>query len=334
MPKKQTPNVNPDEDNIINQAEDIDKSAEEPKADTANNVETDVDPNESAVSQTDPEMDEYLADKETAADTVIPVSSETNVFEPPGVSDELPEETSKEAQPPDTSNESQFDDIPEKPTPKRRRTRANTQVIKLPDVPEARRFFNYPLVSIKESLSNAVYHKGYDEREPIEVRVLPDRIQIVSHPGADRSVSIEGLKQYKVYNRRYRNRRIGDFLKELHLTEGRNTGFKKILDALKHNGSPLPIFETDEDRLSFAVTIYRHPEFTDDGTVNGTVNQLSENESKVLACMREDSSISKNRISEKTGISVRTISRIIAELKRRQIIERKGSDKNGEWIVF
>jgi hypothetical protein len=123
------------------------------------------------------------------------------------------------------------------------------------------------LVSIKESLSNAVYHKGYDEREPIEVRVLPDRIQIVSHPGADRSVSIEGLKQYKVYNRRYRNRRIGDFLKELHLTEGRNTGFKKILDALKHNGSPLPIFETDENRLSFAVTIYRHPEFTDDGTV-------------------------------------------------------------------
>lgn len=64
-----------------------------------------------------------------------------------------------------------------------------------------------------------------------------DRIEIVSFPGPDRSITIEGLKSYRVSNRRYRNRRIGDFLKELHLTEGRNTGFKKILDALDVNGS-------------------------------------------------------------------------------------------------
>lgn len=62
---------------------------------------------------------------------------------------------------------------------------------------------------------------------------------------------MEGLKNYRVSNRRYRNRRIGDFLKELHLTEGRNTGFKKILDALETNGSPKPEFETDEDRSYF-----------------------------------------------------------------------------------
>ncbi len=32
------------------------------------------------------------------------------------------------------------------------------------------------------------------------------------------------------------------------LTEGRNTGFKKITDALEANGSPKPEFETDESR--------------------------------------------------------------------------------------
>lgn len=86
-------------------------------------------------------------------------------------------------------------------------------------------------------MSNAVYHRAYDEREPIEVRVESNRIEILSFPGPDRSVTIEGLKSYRVSNRRYRNRRIGDFLKELYLTEGRNTGFKKILDALDANGS-------------------------------------------------------------------------------------------------
>jgi len=134
-------------------------------------------------------------------------------------------------------------------------------VIKLPDRAEADRFLNYPYAAIEESLCNAVYHKGYDTREPIEVRILPDRIEIVSHPGADRSISEEGLRTYQVFNRRYRNRRIGDFLKEMHLTEGRNTGFRKILNALEHNGSPAPIFETDPERLSFCATILIHPHF-------------------------------------------------------------------------
>lgn len=60
-----------------------------------------------------------------------------------------------------------------------------------------------------------VIHKRYDVREPIEIRILPNRIEIVSHPGADRSISEEGLRTYRVFNRRYRNRRIGDFLKEM-----------------------------------------------------------------------------------------------------------------------
>lgn len=49
----------------------------------------------------------------------------------------------------------------------------------------------------------------------------------------------------------YRNRRIGDFLKELDLTEGRGTGLPKIDREMEKNGSPEPIFETDENRTSF-----------------------------------------------------------------------------------
>ena len=80
-------------------------------------------------------------------------------------------------------------------------------------------------------------------------------------PGPDRSVTQEGLKRYKVSNRRYRNRRIGDILKELHLTEGRNTGFGKILRALEANGSPNPEFETDEDHSYFISRLFAHVVF-------------------------------------------------------------------------
>jgi len=138
------------------------------------------------------------------------------------------------------------------------------KVIKYPDRAEADRFFNFPYAAIEEALANAVCHRAYDEREPIEVQVENDRIEIVSFPGPDRSVTIEGLKSFRVSNRRYRNRRIGDLLKELRLTEGRNTGFKKILDALEANGSPKPEFETDEDRSYFITRLFVHEGFAAD----------------------------------------------------------------------
>ena len=115
--------------------------------------------------------------------------------------------------------------------------------------------------SSDDELSNAVYHRAYDDREPIEVRVENDRIEIVSFSGPARSVTQEGLKNYRVSNRRYRNRRIGDFLKELHLTEGRNTGFKKILDALETNGSPKPQFETNDAHSYFISRLFIHEGF-------------------------------------------------------------------------
>ena len=97
-------------------------------------------------------------------------------------------------------------------------------------------------------------------------------IEIISHPGPDRSVTIQGLKEFKVYSRRYRNRRIGKFLKDLHLTEGRNTVFKKILGALRANGSPLPEFETDEAHDYFVTRIFIDENFYENGGSDGGEN--------------------------------------------------------------
>jgi ATP-dependent DNA helicase RecG len=44
-------------------------------------------------------------------------------------------------------------------------------------------------------------------------------------------------KRSKIIARRYRNRRIGEFLKELKLTESRSTGIPKIIKSLKDNNS-------------------------------------------------------------------------------------------------
>lgn len=133
------------------------------------------------------------------------------------------------------------------------------KVIKQKDQAEALRFYNFPYAAIEEALSNAVYHKSYEQRSPIEVQIWPDKIEILSFPGPVPPVEAKVLKtKRRIVAREYRNRRIGDFLKELQLTEGRGTGFPAIYDALDKNGSPKPIFETDEDQTYFLTVIPAH----------------------------------------------------------------------------
>ena len=131
-------------------------------------------------------------------------------------------------------------------------------VIKHPDRPEAERFWNFPVEAIEEAIGNAIYHRSYEEREPVEVRITPEELVVLSFPGADRSIRMEDLQQGRAVSRRYRNRRIGELLKELDLAEGRSTGVPKILRAMRNNGSPAPRFETDDDRTWFLTRLPAH----------------------------------------------------------------------------
>ena len=135
------------------------------------------------------------------------------------------------------------------------------KVIKLTDKAESLRIASYPYQAIEETLVNAFYHRDYQQREPIEIRIYPNSIVFINYGGPDRSIRLESFNSGQVRNRRYRNRRLGEFLKELELTEGRATGIPTILKTLKDNGSPTPRFNTDDDRSFFEVELFMHPAF-------------------------------------------------------------------------
>lgn len=135
------------------------------------------------------------------------------------------------------------------------------KVIKHPGRAEAERINNYPYAAVEEALSNAIYHKSYQIGEPITISVTPDRMEITSLPGPDRTISDQDIQNRKLISRRYRNRRIGDFLKELKLVEGRNTGIPTIIRAMEINGSGEPVFLTDAERTYFTVILHSHKAF-------------------------------------------------------------------------
>lgn len=130
------------------------------------------------------------------------------------------------------------------------------KIAKPTDTEKSEKTCNYPYQAIEEAVVNALYHRDYQEREPVEITVEPDHIDILSYAGPDRSISAESIKAAKKLKaRRYRNRRLGDFLKELDLTEGRATGIPTIQKALRENGSSAAVIDTDEDRTYFLMTI-------------------------------------------------------------------------------
>ncbi len=135
------------------------------------------------------------------------------------------------------------------------------KVIKIPGQAEALRIWNYPYEAVEEVVANAFYHRSYEDQSPIEISVYPDKLVVLSFPGPLPPVDKEALKDRKILSRNYRNRRIGDFLKELDLTEGRGTGFPIIYRKMEQNGSPTPVFETDDKHTHFLAILPIHPEF-------------------------------------------------------------------------
>ena len=123
---------------------------------------------------------------------------------------------------------------------------------------------SYPAAALRETVVNAVYHRGYDvdQPEPTKVYLFPSRAEVISYPGPVPGIEpqhfLPGARPHPVPAR---NRRIGEFLKELGFAEGRLSGLPKIFEAMQANGSPVPTFAFDEQRTFFQATLPAHPEY-------------------------------------------------------------------------
>ena len=217
------------------------------------------------------------------------------------------------------------------------------KVQKVPSKAEAIRVFNYPYQALEEVIVNALYHRSYQEREPVEISIMPDKIEIVSYSGADRSIRLADLRAGKrVRARRYRNRRLGDFLKELDLTEGRGTGMPTIKNELEKNGSDKAIFDSDEERTFFFVAIPCHADFLCKEITIDTKGHVVENihvnqpdiRERIFELIVHDNHITRKNIAATIGINPSAVQRHIEALVNSGLIERRGRTKGSYFVVL
>ena len=161
---------------------------------------------------------------------------------------------------------------------------------------------NYPYQAFEEAVVNALYHRDYMEREPVEITIEPTHVDILSYAGPDRSISAEAIKAAKKLKaRRYRNRRLGDFLKELGLTEGRATGI--------------------------------------DDTINDTINDIhgaiKGTELKLFVTIAKAPNIKRKEIMERLEMSYSKTVRVLKALSSDplNLIAYQGSKKTGGYVL-
>ena len=173
------------------------------------------------------------------------------------------------------------------------------------------------------------------QHEPIEITIEPSGISILNCPGPDRSISKEDIEKGDMLkSRRYRNRRLGDFLKELDLTEGRSTGVPTIQTKLAENGSPRAIFETTDDRLTFLVTIPVHEGCEDSSeTATKSSERKRKSSERILDLIKNKPTISAAEIAMEIDMSSRGVEKQIKKLREAGIIKRNGADFGGYWEI-
>lgn len=219
------------------------------------------------------------------------------------------------------------------------------KVAKVSTKAEADRTYNYPYQALEEIIVNALYHRSYQEREPVEISIMPEQIEVVSYSGADRSIRLEDLRAGKrVHARRYRNRRLGDFLKELDLTEGRGTGIPTVKRELEKNGSGDASYESDEDRTYFYVSVPCHKDFVckeltidEDGHIRErklTVATAVDVRKQIFNLIVANTHISRRELSDTVGINQSAIQKHIEALVRSGIIEKRGIKRGRYYVIL
>ena len=219
------------------------------------------------------------------------------------------------------------------------------KITKVPNKAEADRTYNYPYQALEEIIVNALYHRSYQEREPVEISIMPEQIEIISYSGADRSIRLEDLRAgRRIHARRYRNRRLGDFLKELNLTEGRGTGIPTVKKELEKNGSNKASYESDEERTYFYVSIPCHKDFIckeltidDNGHIQARTNTSSttvEIRKQIFDLIVGNTHITRKELAINVGINQSAIQKHIEYLINSGKIERKGRTRGSYFVIL
>ncbi len=191
----------------------------------------------------------------------------------------------------------------------------------------------YPEFAWKEIIINAIAHRDYSIKgTDIQIKMFNDRITVESPGTLPGIVRLNNLRTVHFS----RNPKIAEFLHQYEYVKEFGEGVDRMFNEMKNAGLPDPEYVNNAFMLN--VTI-RNNANGSDGSENGSENgsdiitNLTDNEKLVYKVIASNPEITRQKIIETLGLSIRTLDRIIRSLKDKGVIKRIGSDRGGHWSI-
>lgn len=203
--------------------------------------------------------------------------------------------------------------------------------------PMRKEYVSYHKKAVREAILNCYCHRDYDRRSNIKIEFFDDRCEIISPGGFYGGLTLEealsGIQSF-------RNKYLVQLLHKLGYIENYSSGLNRIFKEYKfENVQPIIKTTLNMFKVTFPNMNYKFDEAkekiktgTQNGTQNGTQSgtQSGTQEDLLIELIKENNKITRKELSEKLGIPVRTLQRILNSLNN---IKYVGSGKSGHWEI-
>lgn len=203
-------------------------------------------------------------------------------------------------------------------------------------------------IIVREMIGNTLIHREYSSSYTAKFIIENERMYIEN---ANRATGAGHITMNNL-EPNPKNPIIAAFFRNIGYADQLGSGVRNLFKYTKYYSGQEPEFIDGDifriivpldDDFSYdfsASVIVNDTNGTEVGTngtevgTNGTeVDNIESNEKAILSIIRTNKKATQAFICEKTGISLRTVKRLMSNLQKKDIIERVGSARSGEWHI-
>ena len=181
--------------------------------------------------------------------------------------------------------------------------------------------------AFREAWLNACLHNRWTKQTPPAVYFFSDRIEIVSIGGLPEDYSLEDF-----YAGRSRpvNLELQQIMVQLDYIEQTGHGVPLIVSKYGRN-----VFDITENFITVTIPL-ANKEVAESIELDGNDKKydLTATQQQILDIISADSTITIAELANQLQISTTAVSNAIKILKKKQLIDRKGSKKGGYWLIL
>jgi len=190
---------------------------------------------------------------------------------------------------------------------------------------ERKEKWEYPLLAIKEGVTNAICHRDYSSNANVQVRIFDDRLEIWNPGNLPKGLTVDKLKGK--HESKPKNKLIAKCFFLIKYIEHWGTGTNRMIEWCLKYGLPEPEFEDTE--TSFIVTM-RKDIYTEEYLKKMNLN---ERQIKAVNYVKEKKEISRKKYEKLNNVSKRTAIRDLNELIDKNILKAVGVTDNKKYLL-